>query len=110
MTELESKVALVTGGDRGIGAGISLALAKAGADVAVNYHSRAELAEKICAEIKEIGRRAVAIQSDVSKSAPVPKMIASVERELGAVNILANNAGITRPQRIEEIIDEALDH
>jgi len=109
MNELENKVALVTGGDRGIGAGISLGLARAGANVAVNYHSRAELAEKICAEIKEIGRRAVAIQGDVSKSAAVTNMIANVERELGAVNILANNAGIARPQKIEEITEEDWD-
>lgn len=105
MNDLEGKVALVTGGDRGIGAAISLALAKAGANVAVNYRSRAELAEQICAEIRNLGRHTAAIQADVSKSGAVKQMISDIERELGAVNILVNNAGIARPQKIEEITE-----
>ncbi|SRR6266567_875007 len=105
MNDLEGKVALVTGGDRGIGAAISLALAKAGANVAVNYRSRAELAEQICAKIRNLGRHTAAIQADVSKSGAVKQMISDIERELGAVNILVNNAGIARPQKIEEITE-----
>ena len=105
MNDLEGKVALVTGGDRGIGAAISRALAKAGANVAVNYRSRAELAEQICAKIRNLGRHTAAIQADVSKSGAVKQMISDIERELGAVNILVNNAGIARPQKIEEITE-----
>ena len=105
MSDLEGKVALVTGGDRGIGAAISLALAKAGANIAVSYRSRAELAEKVCAEIRQLGRRTAAMQADVSQSVAVKQMILDIERELGAVNILVNNAGIARPQKIEEIAE-----
>ena len=66
METLNGKIALVTGGNRGIGAACSLALARAGCDVAVNFHQRAEDAEKTCAQIRNLGRRALAIQADVS--------------------------------------------
>ena len=105
MSDLEGKVALVTGGDRGIGAAISLALAEAGANIAVSYRSKAELAEKVCAGIRQLGRRTAAIQADVSQSVAVKQMLSDIERELGAVNILVNNAGIARPQKIEEIAE-----
>jgi 3-oxoacyl-[acyl-carrier protein] reductase len=103
MGELQSKVALVTGASRGIGAAISLALAKAGADVAVNYRARAGEAEGVCAEVRKLGRRALCVQADVAQSAEVNRMISQVQGELGAVNILVNNAGIARRQKIEEI-------
>jgi len=105
MESIQGKLALVTGGSRGIGASVALALAKAGADVAVNFRTRGEPAEEVCSEIRNLGRRALAVQADVSQSADVSKMIARVEREMGAVSILVNNAGVARPLNIEEITE-----
>lgn len=103
MDELKDRVALVTGGSRGIGAAVSRALGKAGAHVAVNFRARANEADKVCAHIRALGRRALAVQADVSRSAAVREMVSTIERELGAVNILVNNAGVARPQKIDEI-------
>src|ERR1700732_5302767 len=96
METLKGKIALVTGGSRGIGAAVALALAGAGADVVVNFRARSEDAERICAGIRKLGRRTLAIQADVSQSDQVKKMVAEIERELDAVNILVNNAGMSR--------------
>jgi 3-oxoacyl-[acyl-carrier protein] reductase len=109
MEELTSRVALVTGGSRGIGRAAAIALAKAGADLAVNYRSRSQEAEAVCSEIQKLGRKAIHVQADVSQSAAVAGMVAVVERELGAVGILVNNAGIARPQKLEEIGEDDWD-
>lgn len=105
MHEPTDRVALVTGGSRGIGAAVCLALAKAGAHVAVNYRARADQAERVCSAILAIGRRVLAVEADVSRSAVVKEMVSRVERELGPVDILVNNAGIARPQRMEDITE-----
>ncbi|HSS99134.1 MAG TPA: 3-oxoacyl-ACP reductase family protein [Terriglobales bacterium] len=105
MDTLNGKTALVTGGNRGIGASISLALAKAGCNVAVNFRTHTDEAEKICTEISALGRKAIAVQADVSSSDQVKKMAERVERDLGMVNILINNAAMIRPQKIEEITE-----
>jgi 3-oxoacyl-[acyl-carrier protein] reductase len=105
MEKLNEQVALVTGASRGIGAAIALALAQAGADVAVNYRTHAEAAEAVCAEITALGRRALAIGADVSNSAEVRTLVATAERALGPIGILVNNAGIARPQPLEEITE-----
>ncbi len=91
-----SRVALVTGGSRGIGRSIALALAAAGHRVAVNYARRADAAEEVVAEIANAGGRAVAVGADVSDPEAVEKMFGKVNAELGGVEILVNNAGITR--------------
>src|SRR5882672_6959301 len=109
MDSLTGKVALVTGGNRGIGAAISTTLAQAGCDVAVNFRNRAEEAETTCTEIRKLGRCALAIKADVSQSGEVQPMIARIEKELGAVNILVNNAGMIRPQKPEEITEADFD-
>src|ERR1043166_6320348 len=103
MNTLLGKIALVTGGNRGMGAAISLALSGAGCDVAVNFRSRAEEAEKICGEIRAMGRRAIAVQADVSVSDQVKTMAERVARELGVVDVLVNNAAMIRPQKVEDI-------
>ena len=72
-----SRRALVTGASRGIGAGIAIALARAGADVAVNYRERADAAQKVCAEIQALGRKAIAVQADVSIAAEAHRMVAA---------------------------------
>ena len=109
MQALHDKVALVTGGSRGIGAAAALALAKAGANVAVNYRRHNEEAEKVCSAIRASGRRAVSLQADVSSSAAVTAMITRVQTELGPVGILVNNAGIARPQPIDQISEQDWD-
>jgi 3-oxoacyl-[acyl-carrier protein] reductase len=109
METLKGRIALVTGGSRGIGAAIALALAGAGADVVVNFRSRSEDAEKVCSAIRKSGRRALAIQADVSQSDQVRKMIAQIEAELGAVNILVNNAAMARQLKLEDITEAAWD-
>ncbi len=105
METLKGRMALVTGGSRGIGAAISLALARTGCDVAVNFRSRAEEAQQVCGEICRLGRRAIAFRADVSQSDEVREMVSGIARELGRVDILVNNAGITRPQNLEEITE-----
>lgn len=103
MKDLKNRVALITGGSRGIGAAIAVALAKAGAHVAVNYRQRADSAKAVCAEISATGRNTIAIQADVSIAADVKRMIADIETRLGSVDILVNNAAIARPRKLEEI-------
>ncbi len=107
--ELNGKVALVTGASRGIGRAIALALAEAGADVAVNFINREPEADKACAEVKGFGRRTLAVKADVSVSADVSKMVAQIEKELGPIAILVNNAGISRPQPLDQITERDWD-
>jgi 3-oxoacyl-[acyl-carrier protein] reductase len=107
--DLKKRVALVTGASRGIGAEIALALARAGADVAVNYRQNSEAAAAVCGEISGLGRKALAVQSDVSVAAEVKRMLAQVETLLGAVEILVNNAGISHPQKLEDITEKDWD-
>ena len=103
MEELTDRVALVTGASRGIGRECAVALAAAGADVAVNYRAHQEEAEQTCARIRELKRRCLAIRADVSVAAEVRGLVETVESELGSISILVNNAGISRPQRLVEI-------
>ncbi len=105
METLKGRIALVTGGSRGIGAAVALALAKAGADVAVNFRTRSEDAEKVCVAIRKLGRRTLAVQADVSQSDQVKEMVVQTERELGPVNIVVNNAGIARQLKLEDITE-----
>ena len=91
---LEGRAALVTGAQQGIGRAAALALARAGADVAVNYLDDQAAAEKTAVEIRGVGRRAVVIRGDVSRAADVQAMLGGVTRDLGAPDILVNNAGV----------------
>jgi 3-oxoacyl-[acyl-carrier protein] reductase len=103
LTALSGKIALVTGGGRGIGKAISLALADAGCDVAVNYVSREADARATCDAVQAKGRRALAVKGDVSKSADVAALVAAVEAGLGPVDILVNNAGRVAFETIEQM-------
>jgi 3-oxoacyl-[acyl-carrier protein] reductase len=109
MQSLEGKLALVTGSSRGLGRAIALALAESGADVVVNYQTRRDEAEVVAQQIRRIGCRCVAIQADVSYSNQVEAIVSSAESQLGPVHILVNNAGITRPQPIDEISEQDFD-
>jgi len=91
---LEGKVALVTGGSRGIGRAVSSALASHGAAVIVNYATQADPAARLANRIREHGGRAAAIQADVSEKSQVEAMVAQALREFGQIDILVNNAGI----------------
>ncbi len=91
-----SRVALVTGGSRGIGRAISLALAQSGHAVAVNYAANAAAAEEVVGLIAAGGGEAVAVGGDVGNRADVDRIFAEVEAALGPVDVLVNNAGITR--------------
>ena len=90
------RLALVTGGSRGIGRAIALALGKNGCDVAVNYNASAGAAEALCGELAALGTRASAFRADVSDRSQVEALFKAVEAGMGPVEILVNNAGITR--------------
>jgi 3-oxoacyl-(acyl-carrier-protein) reductase len=96
MKELKGKVALVTGGSRGIGRAIALALAEQGADVAIDYHHAKDAADDTCRRIRDHGVRTNAFQADVADAEQVDRMVAAVLKEFGPVSILVNDAGITR--------------
>lgn len=106
---LGGRVALVTGGSRGIGAAVARALAEAGAAVAVNYRERAQDADKVVAAITAKGGRAIAIAADVSQAAAVTKMVGQVAKDLGPVDILVNNAGIAIVRGLDELTEDEFD-
>jgi 3-oxoacyl-[acyl-carrier protein] reductase len=106
MSKLESKVALVTGASKGIGAGIAKALASAGAAVVVNYASDRGGAEAVVNAITKANGRAVAAQADVSKPADVARMFAEAERTFGTLDVLVNNAGVYQPMPLVELTVE----
>jgi NAD(P)-dependent dehydrogenase (short-subunit alcohol dehydrogenase family) len=99
-----AKNILITGGGRGIGAAIAIAAARAGYDVGFSYKSDSKRAEAVVAEIKALGRKAFALKSDVAREDEVVALFARVDRELGPLSALVNNAGITgRAARVQEI-------
>lgn len=109
MKEFEGKVALVTGGTRGIGRATALELAEQGADVAFSYQSSKELAEKLEGRLRAKGVRARGWQANVSSMAEVERMMKAIDAELGPVSILVNNAGITRDKSFVKMTKEMWD-
>ncbi|MBI2207774.1 MAG: 3-oxoacyl-ACP reductase FabG [Candidatus Rokubacteria bacterium] len=97
MTRLAGRVALVTGAGRGFGAAIATALAREGADVAVNYRVSAKQAGGVADTIRALGRRAVVLQADVARAEDVDRLVAGTLAELGRIDILVNNAGVMTP-------------
>ena len=106
---LTGRIALVTGASRGIGRAIAIALANAGADVAVNYLTHDREAGEVADEIKSCGRRCLTIKADVSRVQDVSLMVERVQKEFGPIAVLVNNAGIARPRTLEEITEEDWD-
>ncbi len=109
MPDLTGRVALVTGGSRGIGKAIALALAEAGTAVAVNYRKRAEEAEAVAEAIRNGGGKAAAFGADVSIRSAVQTMVGGVEERLGPIDILVNNAGSAEPRSLDDITEEDFD-
>src|SRR3954466_9992640 len=106
---LHGRVALVTGGSRGIGAAIALALAEVGAAVAINYRSRSVDAEAVAGTINQGSGRAVTVQADVSDSGAVTALVQSASEQLGPVDILINNAGIALIRGIDDLTEADFD-
>jgi 3-oxoacyl-[acyl-carrier protein] reductase len=109
MTELSKRMALVTGGSRGIGKSVALALADAGAAVAVNYRERSDEADAVAETIRKNGGRADTFGADVSKHGAVQQMVRDIEARLGPIDILVNNAGMAATRNIEEITEDDFD-
>jgi 3-oxoacyl-[acyl-carrier protein] reductase len=109
MSELVGKVALVTGGSRGIGAAIAARLAELGSDVAITYGQSKERADEVVKTIKSHGRRGLAIQADSAATDEVPAAVARVVEELGRLDVLVNNAGIFPFGPIDEVTLEEVD-
>ena len=107
--DLTGKVALVTGGSRGIGRQVALALASKGADIALNYHRNENEANKVLYEVEGCSSRCITICANVSKSSDVANMMNIIRKKFGMVHILVNNAGIARPQPLQEISEKDWD-
>lgn len=103
---LDGKIALVTGGGRGIGRAIALELARSGAHVAVNYAGSEQTAKDVVREIEEMGQQAIAIQANVADGERVKDMIKQVIETFGRLDILVNNAGITKDNLLMRMKDE----
>jgi NAD(P)-dependent dehydrogenase (short-subunit alcohol dehydrogenase family) len=106
---LEGQVALVTGGAKRIGRSIALRLAVEGADVVVNYATSKAEAEGVVREVQGSGRRAIAVEANVSRRADVQKLFAAAEKEFGRLDILVNNAGMFFAAKFEELTEEQWD-
>ena len=106
MAKLANKVAVVTGASKGIGAGIAKALAAEGAAVVVNYASSKEGAEKVVAQIKAKGGKAIAVQGDVAKAADVQRIFAETKKAFGQLDVLVNNAGVYQFQPLEGVTED----
>ena len=105
MTDLTGRIALVTGSSRGIGKATALALAQNGADIAVNYISQKDAANATVEKITGLGRKAIAVQADVSVGSEVDQMVRDIRSELGEIEVLVNNAAIAKQRSIEEVTE-----
>ena len=109
MSELEGKVALVTGASRGIGRAVALAFARAGMDVAVNFRDREAEAREVSGEVEAAGRRSLSVKADVSRGAEVIRLVETVETEMGPVDILVNNAGVSLSRPFDKLTEKDWD-
>ena len=107
--DLSGRLALVTGGNRGIGRAIALALADAGVDVALTYHVREAEARQTQADVEARGRRSLCVRADVSRASDVMALVERIETTLGPIDILVNNAGAIRPLALDAITERDWD-
>src|SRR5207245_4995676 len=105
MSQLQGKVAIVTGASKGIGAGIAKGLGAAGAAVVVNYASSKDGADRVVAEITRKGGTAMAVQGDVSKAADVQRLFSETQQAFGALDVLVNNAGVYQFDPLEAVTE-----
>jgi 3-oxoacyl-[acyl-carrier protein] reductase len=108
-TDLKGRVALVTGASRGIGKAIALALAQAGADVAVNYREREADALVVADAVRGLGPRAMTVRADVSDSRAVNSMVGTIAGELGGIDVLINNAGMAIRRGLDDLTEADFD-
>jgi 3-oxoacyl-[acyl-carrier protein] reductase len=106
MGRLEGRVAVVTGGGRGIGRAICLAYAKEGADAVVNYASKDQPAQEVVEMIKKMGRKAVAVKGNVAVKADADRIIQTAIDNFGKIDILVNNAGVSKPNMLYKMTEE----
>lgn len=104
--QLKGKTAIVTGGARGIGRAIALTLAKAGANIVINYTSSSKAAEEVVQEAEKLGVSALALKADVSKNDEIENLVNEVLNKFGRIDILVNNAGITRDNLLIRMSEE----
>src|ERR1700719_4532087 len=109
MSKLNKKVALITGGSRGIGAAIAKRLAADGANVAITYTKGADAAASVVKEIEHAGRKAIAIQADAADADAVAAAVEKTVATFGRLDVLVNNAGTAIPKKFEETTLEELD-
>jgi 3-oxoacyl-[acyl-carrier protein] reductase len=106
MSKLKGKVTVVTGASKGIGAGIAKGFAAEGSSVVVNYASSKADADRVVADIKTAGGKAIAVQGDVAKSADVQRIFAETKKAFGRLDVLVNNAGIYQFAPLDQITEE----
>ena len=106
---LENKIALITGGSRGIGRAIALELGKLGVNIGISYVSNEDKANEVVEEIKAFGVKAIAIRSNVSIEEDVINMVKTIEKQLGTIDILVNNAGLTKDSLLIRMKSEEWD-
>lgn len=104
--KLKGKVAVVTGGSRGVGRAVCLAFAREGAKVVVNYAARPDAAEEVVERIKEMGGQAVAVGADVATWEGAQKVVQAAVDNFGRIDVLVNNAGFTRPALLHKMTEE----
>jgi 3-oxoacyl-[acyl-carrier protein] reductase len=109
MMDFTGKVALITGGSRGIGAATARLFAELGADVAINYHANRADAEKVQGNIEKSGRQCLAVKADTGKRTDCENLVKTTAEKFGKIDILVNNAGIWTEAAIENMTDDTLD-
>lgn len=109
MDDVKGKVALVTGGSRGLGRAFAETLGRIGMNVAVNFHTHEAEAAAVCGQIEAAGQKAIPFRADVTRSAEIALMVREIESYLGPIDVLINNAGIIRPQRVDMIHEQDWD-
>ncbi len=107
--KLNGKIALITGGSRGIGKEIAISLSKAGAKVIITYNERKENADEVVGEITSLGGQATNFQMDVRSRSSVKKVISHCEKEHGKLDVLINSAGVNKPTDFDKVTDDEWD-
>ena len=109
LLDFTDRAVLITGGGKGIGAGIALRFAEAGANIAVNYHTSADEAAAIVKQITDMGRRAVSIQADTTSHTETERLVTTAAESLGSLDVLINNAGLYPLAALEAMSEDEWD-